>query len=220
LDKKFLTALNNRVNGKIAGGAILEIVVMDFMFLQKSMLFCPVINKHGLKAWFYASDDSLVDVAMGDFSRSAFYMKFFQLSVFYLGNSTFFMIHGIDKYLEAHRQVVPKLIIKEIEARLYPQSVITLNVNMKLSPASQTIFRSWGSKGRKASGVITFLVTGTLPCNPRLLRRGWGKLSETDTFLSGLRSTAERQNPRPSRRGASLSGLSGCPSRRVDGRSC
>jgi hypothetical protein len=30
-----------------------------------------------------------------------------------------------------------------------------------------------------------------------------GKLSETDIFLSGLRSAAERQNPRPLRRDAS-----------------
>ncbi|MGD2272980.1 MAG: hypothetical protein PVI06_21460 [Desulfobacterales bacterium] len=32
------------------------------------------------------------------------------------------------------------------------------------------------------------------------------KQSETDIFLSGLRSTAERQNPRPRGRGASLHG--------------
>jgi hypothetical protein len=49
-------------------------------------------------------------------------------------------------------------------------------------------------------------MTGSLPCKPRLLRRGQGKLSESDIFLSG--------KPRPLGRGASLKqkmrGLANC----------
>ena len=39
---------------------------------------------------------------------------------------------------------------------------------------------------------------------PRLLRRGLGELYEIEKILTGLRSTADRQNPRLLGRGASL----------------
>jgi hypothetical protein len=38
-------------------------------------------------------------------------------------------------------------------------------------------------------------------CNPASVGFGW---QEKDIFLSGLRSTAERQNPRPLGRGTSI----------------
>jgi hypothetical protein len=43
----------------------------------------------------------------------------------------------------------------------------------------------------------------TAPRKPSLLRRGRGELYEIEKILTGLRSTAVRQNPRPLGRGAS-----------------
>ena len=69
---------------------------MDFMLLQKTVSFCAIVHKCGLKTGFNMGDDSFINISMDTFSSRAFDMKFFKLGVDYLCNPAILGIYGID----------------------------------------------------------------------------------------------------------------------------
>jgi len=90
------------------------------MLLQKTVTFSAKIYKCGLKAWFNARDDCLVNVAMDNFFSLTFNMEFFKLQVLDFGNSAFLRIYGIDKDFIAH-EIVFQFRLRTIRVRFPAQ---------------------------------------------------------------------------------------------------
>jgi hypothetical protein len=72
------------------------------MFLQKAMSFGAIVDKDRLQRGFNAKNYSLVNIAVGNFPRTAFDMEIFEFVFFDLGNSAFFRVDRINQNFNIH----------------------------------------------------------------------------------------------------------------------
>ena len=102
LNDDVLAGFDDIFYGAIAGPGVLKIVAVDVVDLQKTVPLGAVFDKCGLEPRLHPGDLCFIYIALCDFPCSAVDIKFFQFTVFYFGESAFFGINGIDKYLAAH----------------------------------------------------------------------------------------------------------------------
>ncbi len=102
LDHHPLAALDEAVQGHLAGVVLVVVVRMDVVLLEEPVAFGPVVDEHRLQAGFHARNHSLVDVALGDLPRRAFDAELLQAAVFHGGDPDLLRIAGIDQNLSAH----------------------------------------------------------------------------------------------------------------------
>ncbi len=88
--------------GGLAGGRFLEIVAVDFLFLEKAVSFGAVVNECCLKTWFDSGDNTFIDIAMGNFSGGTFDMEFFEFVIDNFCDSDFFRIDSINEDFAGH----------------------------------------------------------------------------------------------------------------------
>ena len=82
LHHQLLSPFNKLVDGMFPVRGIQKIIAVYFVFLQKTVSFRTVIDKHCLKAGFNAGNDSFINISVGDFFQAAFNMKLLKFVFF------------------------------------------------------------------------------------------------------------------------------------------